>query len=356
MVAGKLWGTQSSGVKISQDLADILEAFVGKAPKRMALNGGNPDSIWDNAFTVHITSFWGWTPESWGTVGYTLSGRRETVLRETTDPFIMVVYVTRSAPAASKDLRGKIAGFYLVSHEIGHRDKFTAPKHHNRNPDKWQYSLRALRAFSFLPEYRLDIDDYDPTMAERARSVAANGEVVPNNLVERIRNLPYVEVPVYGGADITNAVIHAPSSGTGMVRPGPVNRSGYYVDGEPPETEKELYALRLSGDMDVFLGEPARGRRIYKIGLSMSPKTRLEALRRSLPKGTFGWDLSISTRSKFSKPYPNFEMAVAGENVLKKVLARKGTWLGGEFYAATDAVLEEAWQSAHAAALKKKAR
>lgn len=310
------------------------------------------DSIWNNGYSVHLTSFWGWTPEEWGTVGYTLPGRRETVLRETTDPFIMVVYVTRSAPGASDDLRGKIAGFYLVSHEAGHRDQFTAPVHHARNPDKWQYSLRALRAFSYLPEYRLSIEDYDNTLAARARSVAANGEVVPAAQIERLRNIPYVEVPVYGGADIVNAVIHVPEGGKNKVRPGPVNRSGYAVEGEPPDTEKELYALHLSGDMDAFMGEAANGRRIYKIGLSMSPKTRLEAFRRSLPQGSYGWDLLCSTRSRFRKPYPDFETAVIGENVLKDVLGNRGKWLGGEFYAATDNIMEEAWLAAHAAASK----
>jgi hypothetical protein len=35
------------------------------------------------------------------------------------------------------------------------------------------------------------------------------------------------------------------------------------------------------------------------------------------------------------------------------VLGRKGKWLGGEFYAATKEVLEEAWHAAHAAAMNR---
>jgi len=268
----------------------------------------------------------------------------------------MVVYVTRNAPGASDDLRGKITGFYLVSHEAGDRDQFTANVHHRRNTDKWRYSLRALRAFSYLPEYRLSINEYDPTMALRARSVAANGELVTIDLIERLRRIPYVEVPVYGGSSIVNTTFYVPEGGKHKVRPGPVNRSGYEVDGEPHDTEKELYALHLCGDMDAFMGQPARGQRIYKIGLSTSPKTRLESLRRSLPEGSFGWDLFCSTRSRFSRPYPDFETAVLGENVLKDVLGRKGKWLGSEFYAATDITFEDAWEAAHAAALKELGR
>jgi hypothetical protein len=81
----------------------------------------------------------------------------------------MVVYVTKQGPVADPDIRGKITGFYHVSHITGHRDEFTAPEHHGRDPEKWQYSLKAIRAFSFLPEYRLDIDTFDPTIRDRAR-------------------------------------------------------------------------------------------------------------------------------------------------------------------------------------------
>jgi hypothetical protein len=306
--------------------------------------------VWSRGQTVHMTSFWGWHPATWGTVGYTSAGRLKTVLRTTTDPFIMVVYVTKSAPGADPDVRGKLTGFYLVSHIEGHRDAFTASLHHQRNPDKWRYSLKARQAFNFLPEYRLDIDDFDPGLAPRARSVAASGEELSPSKIERIRRIPYVAVPVYGGPTIVDPTIHVLPEARAIVRAGPVNRTGYTVGGEPADTEKELYVLVLDGDTSAYLGEPAAGRRICKIGMSMSPKTRLETFRSAMPKGAFTWGLYRSTRSDKERPYSGFEAALAGEEAMKEALGKRCSWLGGEFYAATNEQIAEAWEAGRSAA------
>ena len=141
------------------------------------------DEIWNDIASVWMPSFWGWSPESWGTVGFTSIGRRNTIIRETSDPFIMVIYVTKDAPNDDPDVRGKVVGFYVVSHIEGHRDEFTAPEHYATQPQKWVYSLKALRAFSILPEYRPDIDQFDSTVAPRARAVAAYGEKLKSALI-----------------------------------------------------------------------------------------------------------------------------------------------------------------------------
>lgn len=307
-------------------------------------------TIWDEIPSVWITSFWGWSPETWGTVGFTDRTRRDTVIRNTTDPFIMVIYVTKGAK--DTELRGKVVGFYIVSHTKGSRNEFTAPEHHPNDAGKWVFSLKATQAFSFLPEYRPDIDDFDPTMHGRARSVAAHSEKLINPLIQKLMQIPYVEVPVYGGSSLVLGDFIVPSPGQNMVSSGPINRSGYTVAGEPLDTPKELYALRLSGDASTFLGKPAEGRSIYKIGLSMSPKMRLETFRKAMPKGAFVWDIHRSTRLDRYDPYPSFEAAEAGERAMKEQLGRAATnWLGGEFYAATSAEIETAWTEGRKAAL-----
>ncbi len=308
--------------------------------------------IWNQGHTVHITSFWGWSPETWGKVGYSQAGRRETVIKSTTDPYIMVVYITKQAPGVDRDTRGKIVGFYLVSHVQGHRDKFTDPIHHGLNRDQWQYALKALRAFSFVPEYQLDIDTFDPTIIERPMAVSKFGEEAPPERVELLNSLPFIEVPVYGGTLPVDETIQVPKQGQYKVRAGPVNRSGYTVDGEPFDTEKELYALRLNGDTGVFLGEPARDRIIFKIGLSISPNFRLQAFQKALPEGVFSWELYRTTRSDQMNPYSSFEAAKAGEDVMKDFLGQNADWLGGEFYAATPKQFNTAWNLGKDAAFK----
>jgi hypothetical protein len=307
------------------------------------------DDVWENGWSVYITSFWGWSPATWGTVGFTGTGRRKTIIETTTDPFLMVVYVTKSAPTADRDMLGKVTGFYVVSHIEGHRNAFTDSIHHARNPDKWQYSLKAIRAFSFLPEYRIHIDKFDPTLRTRAHAVAAYGEELGADKIALLKRVPYVEVPVFGGPDFILGDIRVPIAH--KVKAGPVNRGGYVVPGEPPDTEKELYILVLNGDMSAFLGEAGAGRRIFKIGLSLSPKTRLEAFRKTLPQGAFSWQLHRSTRADGHVPYPSFEAAVFGETAIKNYLGQHGTWRGGEFYAATEAQIETAWTRGRKAAL-----
>ena len=310
-----------------------------------------PQQMWSGEYSILLTSFWGWGPERWGTVGFTDLGRRETILKETSDPFIVVIYLTKNAQNAPPDMRGMITGFYLVSHIAGHRNEFTAPEHFDREPEKWQHSLRALRAFSFLPEYRLHIDEFDATVSDRAQSVAKSAEFIRPELVARLHAIPFVEVPVWGSTGQTEPVMRVETATSNMVRSGPANRSGYMVSGEPVDTEKELYALVLNGDTSAFLGEAAGERRIFKIGLSMSPKTRLETFRKSMPKGAFEWAIFRSTRADRDAPYPCFESAEAGEMAMKKYLGAHSDWLGGEFYAATNAQLEAAWKEGRECAL-----
>lgn len=117
----------------------------------------HPADFWTDDTSVFFSSFWGWSPETWGGIGWT-GGQglthRTKLLRELTDPFIAVIYVTKSADAGEQN--GRIVGFYLMSHETGHRNDFTHPHHHDLAPEKWGHSLRALRAFSYLPEYYIE--------------------------------------------------------------------------------------------------------------------------------------------------------------------------------------------------------
>lgn len=312
----------------------------------------DPATIWDQGLSVMLTSFWGWSPHTWGTVGFTVKGRLPSVVSQTTDPFIMVVYVTKGARGAAPEIKGKVTGFYLVSHIPGHRDEFTHPDHHGRNPEKWQHSLLAIRAFDFLPEYRIKIGDLDPTVAKRARDVARSGEFVRPEVLSHLKELPYREVEVFGGARLAEPRIVVPKAGRGLVRSGPANRSGYLVSGEPRNTEKELYVLRLDGNTDGFLGEAASGRRICKVGLSISPQSRLDAFRKSMPLGAYTWMMHRSTRIDGHASYPCFEAAEAGEMAMKKsFVSQKAKWLGGEFYAATASQMEAAWDAGRKAAL-----
>jgi hypothetical protein len=313
------------------------------------------DDIWHGR-TAYIKGFWGWSPETWASIGFR-DNYRDTLISKTTNPFIMVIYITIHS-GEKEEMLGKIVGFYLVSHEKGHRDEFTAPEHYQRHPEKWPHAIRAIRAFSFLPEYYLDVYDFDPAIKRAAVPTAERGRELSDEQVKLLKTIPYIEVPIFGGNSVIDRTIHVPPAAKTKikVRGGPINRSGYVVDGEPIDTPKELYSLILKGETSVFLGDAASQFQLYKIGLSMSPQTRLsafqEALPRTLPEGRIGWSLHRSTRRDGHEPYPNFDAALVGEEAMKDYLGAHGTWLGGEFYAATKENFEKAWEIGRATALQ----
>jgi hypothetical protein len=318
-----------------------VEAFAAAHESPASLT---PQQILDGRYSVMLTSFWGWTPETWGKVGFTVAGRRETIVSESSDPLVMFVYVTKSAKGAADEIKGQLVGFYLLSHRQGHRNEFTDARHHGLEPKRWTHALQAVRAFSIPKEYWLSIDEFDKSVNDRAQAVGMWAEDVVTDRLERLRRLPFVETPVFGGGPVADGRIHAPPSPTGRVRGGTVNRTGYWVDGEPADAEKELYVLKLAGDVSAFIGDAAVGLDIYKIGLSTAPSVRRDAFNKSLPGERFRWNLHKSTRMDGDAPYAGFETALAGEDAMKDSLAG-AQWLGGEFYAAAPEDIEAAWQA-----------
>mgnify|MGYP001436922729 CR=1 FL=1 len=315
------------------------------------------DEVW-NGRSVLFTSFWGWSPETWGAVGWTKEigrGRRDNLLREVTDPFIVACYVTLSAPDADEHERGKLTGFYLVSHETGDRDDLTHPVHHSLEPEKWRHSLRAVRAFNYVPEYRLDIREFDPTVLKRAQTVAAMGELVTDKRrLDLLKNTPWVEVPVYRQEQMAESSARLRDAlnqpGRGMVPAGPENSGGYFVPEMTRALVRQLYILRLDGPVDAFLGTPAGGRSIIKIGLAVSPEMRRLQFQGSLPRGAFTWRMHCTSLEFENAPRWTFSAAEAGEYAMKRYLAAHATHLDGEFYLASDDQIEEVWRLGVAAA------
>lgn len=307
-----------------------------------------PADFWTESTSVLFTSFWGWSPESWGTVGWTGDrglARRTNLLKGLSDPFITVCYVTSNQTFTDPDLKGMIAGFYLVSHETGDRDEFTHPSHHNRSPEKWRHSLRALRAFNYLPEYRLSVTDYDPLALDRARTIAAMGELVTDpKRIALLRDTPWVEVDVYTPPKGTGGVPDDDAAPSGFVKAGPASSQGYEVSNGTAHLERLLYVLKLAGDTSAYLGRASDGRAIFKIGISVSPDTRRQQLQKVMPKGAFQWQVSRTSANADSLGQFGFEAAVAGEYAMKQHLAEHAEHLNGEFYLATTEQIDAAWE------------
>ena len=81
------------------------------------LGGMSPDDfniLWPPDAPLLFTSVWGWTPETWGMLGWTQESHRESRLAQLPDPFICVQYCT-GHPTAPVYMRGKIVGVLLAT-------------------------------------------------------------------------------------------------------------------------------------------------------------------------------------------------------------------------------------------------
>ncbi len=301
--------------------------------------------FWTDSTSVLFTSYWGWSPETWGTVGWTGTqglSHRTKLLGQLSDPFITVVYVTGDPAKIDPADYGKIAGFYLVSHEAGDRDDFTHPIHHNREPDKWRHSLRAIRAFTYLPEYRLVPKALDESILSRARPIAKWGELLKEpQQVDLLRRTPWVEVEVYRG-QVAPVASSLPGPTPGWVPAGPTAGGDYTVSGTG-DLRRHLYILRLTGDAAAFLGRDTGAAQIFKVGLSASPELRRQTIQKSMPRCAFSWQIHRTTASVGAAEGLTFAAAVAGEYAMKKHLAKCAEHLGGEFYLATEEQAAAAW-------------
>lgn len=307
---------------------------------------GSNDSIWTVNISVLFTSFWGWDPATWGAVGWTGKRgltRRANLMAQLSDPFITVCYVTSNQTDTDPDLKGKIAGFYLVSHEFGDRDEFTHPIHHTREPSKWRHSNRALRAFSYLPEYRPRAMDVFPDLGRHARHVSAMGEILTDpQIIERLRSIPCEEVEVYQPVAALAASEEEPQRGS--VRAGPTASEGYEVTHGSQTLPRDLYILRLKGDVAAYLGRQEEFRSIIKVGLSASPDLRRQALQKAMPRGSFRWTVDRTLKTSGLPLCADHALAVRGEDAMKRHLAAHADWLGGEFYLANEDDIEIAWR------------
>lgn len=318
-----------------------------------ARQGSAGADFWTDSTSVLFTSFWGWRPHEWATVGWSNDGGRsyrDNRISRLTDPFVTVIYVTRDPDGFDRDMVGKVAGFYLMSHEKGDRDEFTHPIHHSRHPNKWRHSLRALRAFSYISDPLLDAREVEPDIRTKGQAIASWGKVLRDPAqIARLRATPWREVALYQAGNPIDAhddIVPPP----GFVRAGPNAAEPYMVSPSAAAMPRRLYVLRLSGDIDAYLGEAAAGRQIIKIGLSISPESRRRDLQKGMPRGVYRWEIVRPAKGGGDSAGYTFGAAVAGEDAMKRYLAATGSHLGGEFYLATPRQVEEAWSRGNEAA------
>jgi len=316
----------------------------------------DPPNVW-------LTSFWAWSPKTWGCVGFSDIGRQRTMLREMEEGALWVIYVTKNAPAPTpKELKGKIIGIYQLSLESGHSSTFIEPEQYSNFAGKWVHAIRATQAWTISEGDRFAIEDFasesyfNENGKNRGRSIGRYGRRLTQAESRKILNLKVKEAEVYQGHQVDDNSpevrfkdVLTPS------KPGPAFEGMALMD-RTKNTKKELYILKLKGHIGSFLDandKSLKGHNIIKVGLSYSPASRQCAFNKALPGNAYEWELLHSTLLDKDEIYSCHKVAVAGEQAMVDFLKVDGKSLGGEFFLASDCAIEQAWKIGREAALKK---
>jgi hypothetical protein len=217
---------------------------------------------------------------------------------------------------------------------------------------RWNFAVRAVRAWRVTPESWIDVRDFAPTATETGawQHIGAQGEPLTRREALRILRLTLQEQQVYGGAPIISSLSGPANQVLAPSRAGPVSQAPYTV--REAEGPKHLYILKLKGDTDAFLGVPTNGHIIVKAGFSGNPERRRDEHNRALPRCAFHWEALHSGSLSGYEPYPTSDHAKAGERAMQAILQQQpdGRSLGGEFFLAQPNLIEQAWQAGNSAA------
>lgn len=306
----------------------------------------DPPNVW-------MTTFYGFDPAKWGFLGFANTAQRNTFVRETQPGALVVIYGHKSK--AAKEQQGQVIGVQQVSHRVNFAKAFMDPAEwaaKEADPEsqgKWDIAVKATRAWKVAPESYQLIDDFadESYSLKLAQHIGSQGVRLTQNEADKLLEMTLVETSVFDEIAIDGA---SPVKGRDLLQPskaGPVSQQGYFT--REAEGPKQNYILRLEGDINAFLGYPADGQNIVKIGMSVSPQVRCDAFNAALPAGAYGWSILRSNALDERPSYASSKLALVGEGRMKSFLTKHGASLGGEFFLASDDAIERAWAEAQKA-------
>ena len=307
----------------------------------------DPPNVW-------LTNFYGFDPDKWGFLGFSNTGQRDHFVRETKPGCLVVIYGHKAK--ASEAQQGQIIGIQQVSHRVNVAKAYMDPVAWARKEDdpemagKWDLAVKATRAWRVAPESYVRVDDFaDETYSLGAAQIIGSlGKHLTSREAAKLLDLVVIRTSVYGERAIEAASAVPGSLALTPSKAGPVSQQGHFA--REAEGPKQLYVLRLDGNADAWIGRPANEAIIVKVGMSVSPASRRDALNAALPAGAFQWSILHSNDLDGTEPFPSSKPALQGENVIKRDLALAGDSLGGEFFLATSEAVTTAWRAGQAAA------
>jgi hypothetical protein len=284
---------------------------------------------------IWLRSFYGFSPEVDGYIGWTEKGPRDRMLGLIEDGDLFMIYGAASTET-DRTNRHKVLGFLQVeARAIRDIDKASAVgtqrKRDSGWQEKWTYAIpvkRAWRADEPVLLERIAPTTYRP---EAGQAIAVwNPPLLPDE-VDRALKIRVIEVDVFGEPPLSDASlakgILAQAFQPSRAFPGSFGeRTSTYEDGPT-----QLYLARFEGDGFALRGRPKPEfdkSVLLKIGVSNDLKRRVSELNAGFPPAAVGkWSMALK-----SEPYSDRKAAEVAEQAFKDQAHRQMESLGGEFF------------------------
>lgn len=290
----------------------------------------------DASSSVWLTSFWGFSPEEEGVLGFTKEPDRARFMSQITERQLVCIYGAAS-PETDRKLVHHLLG--ILDIERTPIDSFSkmsdAAKSSSERlgrDQKWRYAVPARRAWR--TKHRLDVrvafpKSYDP---DSGRNISKFGKfLIPEEARWLLEQVPFTETNVFGEENIGDIENLKPKFMSEIFRPsrgifGRFGERSFEITDKP----YSLYLAELTAGSHLIAGREIPFRSgLYKIGVSSNTKVRLKTINISFPEcSKIKWEFRREVK------FYNREFAANAENAFKD-LARSeygAISIGREFF------------------------
>ncbi len=288
----------------------------------------SPRRIW-------LRSFYGFTPEEDGYIGWTEEGPRNRIMSLVEAGDLFLIYGAASAET-TRVQRSRVMGFLQIDKEaIRDTDKSSALGMKRKLDagwkDKWSYALPVRRAWRAEESILLEQIAFKTYRAEAGQAIAVwNPPLLPEEVEQALR-IRVSEVNVFGEPPIELAKtekvplrdVFTPS----RAFPGSFGESTVNREDGPTL----LYLMRFDGDGHALLGRRHTQndkRLLMKIGVSTDLARRVAELNSGFPPAAIGkWTPALK-----SNLFPDRKSAEDAEQIFKETAVKDLESVGGEFF------------------------
>lgn len=291
---------------------------------------------------VFAKSFWGYVPEIWPFVAFKDRSSRDIVLRNWQEGDIILNFQSKNE--GEEETRGCLHGFSefgttlidakMMIEQSPYPQLKTSKHFDARGNYRWPYALRMLRAWRFTSRENLKVseilgDDFYKRLNPRQLR-GLDPYLLPKELVERIKLIPYEEVVLSQGYGISSPVISRGSPFVSRQGPRPTE-GGFHLE---RKFGKEAYTYLLQyGDNPV-----------WKVGCTSFLEKRVNAINRQIPHDLCDvekWKLVLYQK------WSHINYAYDMEQIVIESLRKMGHVVNYERTACSRIQIDQAWTQAY---------